>query len=105
MAILSAMVAALAAAGALGNVLLSRSNATEFSVQQLPNPNYVRHGPTELAEAFLKYAAKVPPEILAAANLTRPKGVSASATGSVVATPEEFDVRIKVVVFPYVYRS
>lgn len=91
MAILSAMVAALAAGGALGNVLPPRPNAGCFSVQQVPNANYIRHGPTELAKVYRKYTGAVPQHILAAINSTRAGRASGGGTGSASTTPEQYD--------------
>src|SRR6187549_3285963 len=65
-------------------------DSTSFSVTQVRNSRYVRHGPLALAKAYQKYGAPLPSDLHAAvANLTR---LGRRATGSVATTPVEFDV-------------
>lgn len=60
-----------------------------FQVGQVPNPRgkFVKNGPQQLMKAYNKYArigAVAPPDVASAASY-------AQATGSVKATPEQYD--------------
>jgi aspergillopepsin I len=84
MAVISAAMVALAAGSALGSAIPAHFGTTKpFSVQQVANPHYVRHGPSALLKAYRKYGATVPESLLQAAG-----------QGSAVTTPEVYDVRI-----------
>lgn len=85
MAVLSTMVVALAATGALGSAIPSRAAAKNFSVNQVHNPHHVRHGPSALLKVYKKYGATVPESLKAAAS-------TSSGSGSATTTPEQYDV-------------
>ncbi|WYZ44650.1 hypothetical protein EsH8_VII_001086 [Colletotrichum jinshuiense] len=63
-----------------------------FSVEQIRNPRYVRHGPLALAKAYRKYKVALPADLAnAVANITA-GGLAERATGSVAANPQDYDV-------------
>ncbi len=93
MAVLSTLMVAFAASTALGSALPGRIGTPKsFAVNQVHNPNHVRHGPTELFRAYRKFGAPVPQSLHAIINAT--KAVAGSGSGSAVTTPEEYDVGI-----------
>ncbi len=94
MAVLSTMMVALAASGvAFGSVLPPRIGSTKssFSVQQVHNPNHVKHGPTALYRAYRKFGAFIPENLQAIVNSSN-VAAAASSTGSAKTTPEAYDV-------------
>ena len=65
----------------------ARSDDGHFSIAQVHNPKFVRHGPFALYKALRKYGAPIPDELSASVQ----RMVSKRATGSAVATPELYD--------------
>jgi len=59
-----------------------------FSVAQVRNPHFTKHGPIALAKAYRKYGVPVPDDLLAVVSSI----LSKRTTGSAVTTPEESDV-------------
>ena len=95
MALLSTMMVALAAgSAAFGSALPPRIGNTKsaFSVQQVHNPNHVKHGPTALYRAYRKYGASIPENLQAIMNPSTNVTAAASSTGSAKTTPEAYDV-------------
>lgn len=95
MALLSTMMVALAAgSAAFGSALPPRIGNTKsaFSVQQVHNPNHVKHGPTALYRAYRKYGASIPENLQAIVNSSINVTAAASSTGSAKTTPEAYDV-------------
>lgn len=63
-------------------------NSGTFTVSQVRNTNYVKHGPLALAHAYRKYGVTFPDDLAAAvANIVQKREI-----GSETTTPEEFDV-------------
>ncbi|KAK9777748.1 putative Endothiapepsin [Seiridium cardinale] len=60
----------------------------DFTVTQVRNTHYVRHGAAALAKAYRKYGAPLPDYLTSALNHTHTKR---AATGSAVTTPEQYD--------------
>jgi len=59
-----------------------------FTVSQVRNTNYVKHGPLALAQAYRKYGVTFPDDLAAVvANILQKRE-----TGSETTTPEEFDI-------------
>ncbi|KAK4236962.1 aspartic peptidase domain-containing protein [Achaetomium macrosporum] len=101
MAVLSTMMVALAAGTALGSAIPPRIGtvttpraAGGFSIQQVHNPSYTRHGPTELFKAYRKHGGTISDSLHAAVhNSTRvAAAAAASGTGSAATTPQDGDV-------------
>ncbi|AEO66262.1 0954570f-9a11-4458-a6b1-a77aee7c61ff [Thermothielavioides terrestris] len=93
MAVLSTMMVALAASSALGSTIPPRIGTIRspgtFSVQQVHNPSYVKHGPTELFKARRKHGGNITQELLAA--VASPSSKAANGTGSATNTPQNGD--------------
>jgi len=91
----NALLAATLAAGGLATVIPSRIGTTasgfaggSFSVGQVRNTRYVRHGPIALAKAYHKYGVPIPDDLASAiASLLQKRS-----TGSETTTPAEYDV-------------
>lgn len=64
---------------------------TSFTVRQATNPGFVRNGPMQLAKAYRKYGKPLPADLAAAvANITA-ASLDKRTSGSVVATPQQYD--------------
>lgn len=91
------LLAGLATTGALASPLAHPRVGTavgqSLSVEQVRNAQFTgRHGPFALAKAYIKYGAPVPGDLSAAvARLLQELGLDKRATGSVVATPAQYD--------------
>jgi hypothetical protein len=86
--VLVAGLALLAAASATPVRIGTPDISSNFSVTQIRNPRYMRHGPIALAKAYHKYGAALPTDLATAvAKLKTAK----RATGSVAANPAEYD--------------
>jgi hypothetical protein len=97
------MMVALAAGTALGSAIPPRigtvTNARAaggYSIQQVLNPSYTRHGPTELFKAYRKHGGSISDALHATVhNATRVMAAAAaSGTGSAATTPQDGDVCI-----------
>ncbi|KAK3936227.1 aspartic peptidase domain-containing protein [Diplogelasinospora grovesii] len=88
---LTALLTAALAAGALAGTIPPRIGTTDkgtASLTQVRNPHFVRHGPLALAKAYQKYGAPLPEDLkVAVANIVQKR-----TTGSVVTTPQQYDV-------------
>uniref|UniRef100_L2FR36 Secreted aspartic proteinase n=1 Tax=Colletotrichum fructicola (strain Nara gc5) TaxID=1213859 RepID=L2FR36_COLFN len=70
----------------------NNANEKRFTVDQIKNPRYVRNGPLALAKAYRKYGKALPEDLSrVVANITS-TGATKRATGSVAATPQDYDV-------------
>jgi aspergillopepsin I len=99
MAVLSTMIVALAAGSvAFCSVIPPRIGTTKsFTVQQVYNPNYVKHGPTALYRAYRKYGATIPENLQTIVNSSSKVAAAGTDSGDESATPEPFDVGTKIV--------
>ncbi len=88
------MVALAASSVAFGSALPPRIGTTKasFSVQQVHNPNHVKHGPTALYRAYRKYGASIPENLHAIVNSSNNVTAAATSSGSAKTTPEAYDV-------------
>lgn len=93
--LLNALLVATIAAGGLAAAIPARVGTTasgfgggSFSVGQVRNARFVRHGPIALAKAYHKYGVSIPNDLASAvAGLLQKRE-----TGSETATPMEYDV-------------
>lgn len=83
LAVLSAIVASAAALPQKIGVPFEERGAGKFTVKQTIPKNTVKNGAAALADVYTKYNVEVPSDVKAAA---------AAASGSVVATPGEYDI-------------
>ncbi|ORY68966.1 aspartic peptidase domain-containing protein [Pseudomassariella vexata] len=61
-----------------------------FSIPQVRNAGYVRHGPTALARAYMKFGAAMPDSLF---QILADFKISKRDTGSAAATPEQYDIQ------------
>lgn len=58
----------------------------QFTVNQVRNANFKRHGPSEIAKTYLKFGRPVPAELAASLGWSTKRS-----TGSVATNPQEYD--------------
>jgi hypothetical protein len=63
-----------------------------FKVTRNPNPNFVRHGPTQVYKTYLKYGKQPPAELVATVMKHRASLKAKRVSGSVVTTSEGDDL-------------
>ncbi|KAI6090650.1 endothiapepsin [Hypoxylon rubiginosum] len=61
-----------------------------FSVPQVRNPGFKRHGPTQLARTYMKYGVQMPDGL---ARIMADLKVFRRDSGSATATPEQYDIQ------------
>ncbi|KAI1767114.1 secreted aspartic proteinase precursor [Hypoxylon sp. FL1150] len=61
-----------------------------FSVPQVRNPGFKRHGPTQLARTYIKYGVQLPDNL---ARIMADLKVFRRDSGSATATPEQYDIQ------------
>ncbi|EQB55064.1 hypothetical protein CGLO_05040 [Colletotrichum gloeosporioides Cg-14] len=92
MTLITALTAGLALASSVIGAPTNNANEKRFTVDQIKNPRYVRNGPLALAKAYRKYGKALPEDLSrVVANITS-TGATKRATGSVAATPQDYDV-------------
>lgn len=63
-----------------------------FSLKQIRNPNFVAHGPSALAKAYLKYGKPLPADLAAAVSNFKASRQMKRSTGTATTTPEQYDI-------------
>lgn len=88
----SLLAAATLVAGGVSTAIPPRvgtpASTGNFSVSQVRNAHFSKHGPIALAKAYRKYGVPVPDDLAAVVNSI----FSKRSTGSATTTPEEYDV-------------
>lgn len=88
----SLLAAATLVAGGISTAIPPRvgtpASTGNFSVSQVRNAHFTKHGPIALAKAYRKYGVPVPDDLAAVVNSI----FSKRSTGSATTTPEEYDV-------------
>src|ERR1700761_4201905 len=98
MTLLSALLIATFTASSMATAVLpfrvgttTTTGSGSFSLAQVPNPNYVRHGPLALARAYHKFGIRLPKELeTAVARMQGAKGKRSN--GTAMATPTADDI-------------
>ncbi|KAI1434786.1 aspartic peptidase domain-containing protein [Xylaria sp. CBS 124048] len=87
----STAVALMALAGAAAAAPL-KAKTGSFTARQVANPNFKPVGALQLAKAYNKYGAKMPPGLAATVAKYRAEKKAKRDSGSATATPEQFDL-------------
>lgn len=77
---------------ASANPVPANVHVGSFNVTTYPNPNFVRHGPTQVYKTYLKYGKQPPAELVATVKKHRASLKAKRVSGSVVTTSEGDDL-------------